>query len=385
MTFRVGAPLAGWSRQLRTWSADHAEDLDVVLVRDARGALQPDLHVFCADLDTLWVTPQLLDELRDADVVVVGIFADDAEDRRWVDLGVDHRLRADVSPELKVHLLERLRPATSRRPTVPTAVDGGAGPAVSPVVIGGPSGSGAREVAVGIADRLARYGSTIIVDANECGGTVAVRLNLADHPNLIAAAPVVAGGGDLARAVATALPGRSALAFDVIAGLPSAAEWSRVTAGEVHRLVQACALRWEHVVVVTGPRVEDLHRWVDRYGTSRELLATASTVVGVCAATPRGVLAFAEWLADTRPPCRVQTVINRIPASSPFVRGEVADRLRSLCGDRVEVVGAVPWDRRVVRAEWDGVLVRRGPYAKALDRTVEALTLDSVLAPGVTR
>ena len=52
---------------------------------------------------------------------------------------------------------------------------------------------------------------------------------------------------------------------------------------------------------------------------------------------------------------------------------EVADQLRSLCGDRIQVVGTVPFDRRVVAAEWDAKLPAKGPFTRAMQPVVQAL------------
>lgn len=221
-----------------------------------------------------------------------------------------------------------------------------------------------------------------MVDCDETGGTVAARVGYGEHPNLSSVVPLIEAGGEVTQAVAAPLPGHRRVPFDVIGGIPSAAEWSRVSATGVRRLLWACLERWSTVVAVTGPTVEDLRRWVDRYGVSRELLGSAAVVVGVCAASRRGVLEFTEWLSQARPSVgdgRVQVIVNRVPAGSPFVRGEVFDQLRSLCGERIELVGAVPCDRRVVRAEWNAELVRRGPYARALDGIAGALALDAAV------
>lgn len=379
MSFRVGATLGGWSRELRSYVADHAPDMDVVLVRDQRGASDPQLSVICLDLSTVWVTQPFVDSLRTGGVTVVGVFVEDAEQQRWVEWGVPHRLRADVAADAMVYLLETLR---SRHPAaaMPADVEQGGGTLEDGVgrliAIGGPSGSGAREVAIAVVDRFAGTGSTVLVDCDETGGTVAGRIGYSQHPNLLAAVPVAATGSDLARVLTGPTPGRPRLPFDVIGGLPSGAEWDRVSPAGVVTLLHACRQRWRSTVAVMGPVVEDLRRWVDRYGVSLEIGATAPTVIGVCAASPKGVLAFAEWLGDSRPSVVVQVVVNKVPAGSAFVRGEVFDRLRSLCGDRIELVGALPWDRRVVRAEWDAALVRRGPYFKAVGRAVALLAVD---------
>lgn len=381
MSFRVGATLGSWSRALRAYVADHSGDMEIVLVRDQRAATTSGLSVVCVDPSTVWVSAGLVAELVEAGVVVVGMFADQADADRWVAWGVEHRLSLDTAPEHMAFLLASLRPATlTPSPTVDTTmshsaagVSGGVG---SLVVVGGPSGSGAREVAVGLADRWSVSGSTVVVDCAETGGTVAARVGLGEHPNVLGALRAVDTGAEVADVVAAPVPGGRLVPFEVIAGLPSAAEWPQMSSAGVQRLLGVCVQRWSTVVAVTGPVVEDLRRWVDRYGVSRDLLATAPVVVGVCAASPNGVLAFASWLSAVRPQAVVQVIVNKVPAGSPFVRGEVFDRLRSLCGDRVELVGALPWDRRVTHAEWNGELVRRGRFARAVHQTADRLMND---------
>lgn len=369
--FRVGATLGSWSRALRAHVADHSGDMEIVLVRDLRAATTSGLSVLCVELSTVWLSPVVIDELAGAGVTVVGMFTDPAEEQQWVAWGVEHHLSVHTAAEHMAFLLASLRPITAASsvegsdaglaPPVPEPSGGGGGL----VVVGGPAGSGAREVAVGLADRWSQTGTTVVVDCDETGGSVAARLGYAEHPNLLSNAEDVSG------LVSAPLPGAGRVGFDVVAGLPSAAEWTEVSPAGVQYLLGVCASRWSTVVAVTGPVVEDLRRWVDRYGVSRTLIGSAPVVVGVCAASPAGVLAFSSWLGATKPRTRVQVVVNKVPSGSWFVRGEVVDRLRSLCGDRIEVVGALAWDRQVMRAQWDGVVVRRGRFARGL-RTVAA-------------
>ena len=77
------------------------------------------------------------------------------------------------------------------------------------------------------------------------------------------------------------------------------------------------------------------------------------------------MLRFVDWLAECQPSSPVVTVVNKVP-SSRFSAAEVVEQLRSLCGDRIEVAATVPFDRRVVAAEWDATLPARGPFTRAL-------------------
>jgi hypothetical protein len=85
------------------------------------------------------------------------------------------------------------------------------------------------------------------------------------------------------------------------------------------------------------------------------------------------VLRFVDWLADAQPPVPVITVINKVPGMR-FSSSEVADQVRSLCGEHVDVVTSAPYDKRVVAAEWDATLPASGPFTRALPSVVAAIT-----------
>jgi hypothetical protein len=379
VTFRVGAVLSEWGRRLQAHAIDHGE-IEVVLVRDRRAALHSDLQTLCLETAAVWVDEGFVNAARQQGVVLIGVYASVEDELRWIEWGVEDRMARSVSADGMAFLLERLRPADP--------VDGGGAPDISgatarrawgaPLVVGGPPGSGAREVAIAAASLLSRSLATVLIDLNECGGGVARRVGYAESPNVLTAAGLVANGGDIAEAVAApALVSTGArLGFDVISGLPSAAEWTRLSPSEAEAVLNGCARRWEAVVATTSPLVEDLRRWGDRFGVSRAILANASSVLGVCEASPRGVVRFGEWLADARPAGRVSVVINKAPARSAFVVGEVRERLKSLCGaDRIEVLGSLPFDRRVVRGEWDATMPRLGPFTRGMRRMIGPLQL----------
>jgi hypothetical protein len=377
VTFRVGAVLSEWGRRLQAHSIDHGE-IEVVLVRDRRAALHSGLHTLCLETAAVWVDEGFVNTARQQGVVLIGVYASVEDELRWIEWGVEDRMARSVSADGMAFLLERLRPADPVDRS--RALDASGAAAVwagrAPLVVGGPPGAGAREVAIAAASLLARSLATVLIDLNECGGGVARRVGYAESPNVLTAAGLVANGGDLAEAVAApALVSMGArLGFDVISGLPSAADWTRLSPSEAEAVLDECARHWEAVVATTSPLVEDLRRWGDRFGVSRSTLSNASSVLGVCEASPRGVVRFGEWLADARPTGRVSVVITQSPARSPFAVGEVRERLESLCGaDRIEVLGSLPFDRRVVRGEWDATLPRSGPFTRGMLRLVGSL------------
>jgi hypothetical protein len=144
----------------------------------------------------------------------------------------------------------------------------------------------------------------------------------------------------------------------------------RLVAHAVIELLNGCRDGFDRTVVTTSPLIEDLQRWGDRFGVSRRVLADADIVVGVVEPTPRGTLRYLDWLAEASVLCRhVVTVINKVPKSDRVLR-EVARELSGVSGDLVADVQAIPVDRKVAIAEWDGVPVGRGPFTKAVDALV---------------
>jgi hypothetical protein len=160
----------------------------------------------------------------------------------------------------------------------------------------------------------------------------------------------------------------------VLPGLPSpAADWSKLTPGDVERVVQSCEQHWFTTVVLTGAVVEDLSRWASRYGISRQVLGRAALVVGVCEASPMGVREFGEWLVQAAPVGTVLVVVSGLPRRSRAAYSTVQDALRSLCGARVEVIGGLPLDDRSTKARWNGTLVDRGPWFKSMLAVVDVV------------
>lgn len=376
-----------WWRGLNAYAADHGSGVEVVVVRDAHAVLESGLDVVCTDDTVVWFTRGMVSQAEAAGITVVGVRAagDPHSDAQLVTLGIEHRLSDSVAPAAMLELLARLRPRDAFEQIVSQLDVPHAGRPGSLVMVGGPPGAGSREVAVGVAAQLADTAATVLVDCNELSPGVAQRLGLRLQPHLLDAAEAATSGADVRAALAQpADPSASTtgLRFDVVAGLPAASEWHRCSTAAVDVLLAACQSAWRYTVVTTSPIVEDLRRWVDRFGLSRHLLSMSEPVVGVCEATPRGVLRFVDWLAEAQPRSPVLTVVNKVPGSR-FSAAEVVAELRSLCGERIEVVATVPLDRRVMAAEWDARLPAKGPFTRALRAVFDAVSTTPVPAAEV--
>jgi hypothetical protein len=154
----------------------------------------------------------------------------------------------------------------------------------------------------------------------------------------------------------------------VVGGLPNPSGWAQVRPGEVVRVLDGVAATSEFVVVDGVGQLDDIGPATrGRYATARAVLLEADIVVAVADASPVGLMRVLSWLADAAPlagGAHGVVVVNRAP-SSRYRRGEIFDELRS-SSPMVEVVFA-PTDPRVTTAAWQGDLVGRGPFVRAID------------------
>jgi hypothetical protein len=393
LTIGVAFTPREWRSLLHRHVRDHVVGVALRVIRDARMAVEEEMDVLVVDDEAPFLSPALMSSLRERGVPVVGLYdpddVDGAGQGMLERMGVDVVLSVDVEAE---ELLEAVRAATAgdddlapRFAEVVAGLDlddpsinvvgGGAG---SVVAVGGPCGAGATEIAVALAQVWARASRTILVDVDEVSPGVARRLQRALHPQLLTALDGLRGGaldeavgedGDVVDAsLACPLGSTSDLPFDVLTGLADPRDWPLVRPDEIEALLRLLARRWSMVVVNLGPHLEDLSRFVDRFGPSRAALARSDHLVGVCEATPRGVLRFLDWLVEAsaligdRP---VEVVVNRASRSG-FGRAEVADALYEHAGPRLASVTFAPDDKQVSKAAWDGRLVPPGRFLRAM-------------------
>ena len=102
--FRIGVVLSprGWSSRLHAFVADHVPDVELIVVRDRRAALDAVAHVLVLDGTTPWLTPALVAEAEQIDLDLVGVYdrADGGVSRdRLAALGLTHLLEEAMPPE----------------------------------------------------------------------------------------------------------------------------------------------------------------------------------------------------------------------------------------------------------------------------------------------
>jgi MinD-like ATPase involved in chromosome partitioning or flagellar assembly len=178
----------------------------------------------------------------------------------------------------------------------------------SVVAVWGPTGApGRTTVATSVADEIARLGaSSLLVDADVYGGTVASALGLLDESPGLAAACRLAG---TTRRDVTALaqlcwqlrPG-----LRVLTGIPLAQRWPEVRAAAIPAVLAAARSLAEFTVVDCGFGLEtDEELSFDtlaprRNGATLAVLDAADTIVVVGSADPVGVQRLVRGLAELR-------------------------------------------------------------------------------------
>ena len=193
--FRIGVVLSArpWSTRLHSFIADHVPNVELVMVRDQQAAIETSPDVLLVDESTPWLTASFVSRARSAGVRLVGVYerSGRAGQAHLAEVGISHQFEEAMPPDDVVFLLGRLRP--HERPADDKAeslqLDTEASPTRGVVMcVGGPSGSGAREIAVALACASGDRGwRTLLVDANESTPGVAQRLGLGIYPHILTA------------------------------------------------------------------------------------------------------------------------------------------------------------------------------------------------------
>lgn len=303
--------------------------------------------------------------LHAAGTLVVGLV--DPE-RPWLGdrlraAGADHVAPAPVDDEGAQALVERLvelsqgvtpavRSEEPRRVVTPRERG-------SVVAVWGPTGApGRTTVAVNVAAELAAAGqSTLLVDADTYGGSVAQVVGMLDEAPGLAAAARSAGQGTLDLVALARLTPQIAPDLRVLSGIARADRWPEFPSSSLDAvwLVARSLAAW--TVVDCGFCLESDEalsydtRAPRRNAATLSALQAADVVVVVGAADPVGIQRLVRGLGelgDLALPARRLVVVNRVRASVAGPRPEeaVARALQRYAGVRDAVL--VPDDRAAV-------------------------------------
>lgn len=207
------------------------------------------------------------------------------------------------------------------------------------VAVWGPTGApGRTTVAAGIADETARAGtSSLLIDADVYGGTVATVLGLVDESPGIAAACRAAAGPGLDAAGLAALCWQLRPTLRVLTGIPLAQRWAEVRPAGLSAVLEAARSLARCIVLDCGFALEtDEEMSYDslaprRNGATLTALDAADCVVVVGSADPIGVQRLVRGLGELREAgieTPVHVVVNR--ARPGLFRSDPATELTSV-------------------------------------------------------
>lgn len=372
----------GWSEHLHRFLVDHGGARVRLYVMQPQDAFSERFDVLLIDDICSFLSPHLVEKLNRSGRRVVGVY-DPAEfpdgKDRLLACDVTEVIEADAGPEEFLALVGRMEIAllpgddpipdrTSGGPPVPD-------PAERPLLIAvgsPPGGCGATEVAIGLARRLAeRCGSVALLDLDQRAPSMAQRLGLGLHPNLLTAIDAVHHHSESLDSCWHALKGTN---LRVLPGVPASADQSEIRQGEVMELLLETALLAAVTVANFGswgtgqgtPRI-----WETAGSVSDAVMAIASRLVGVALPNPVGITRMIEWIDQLRgkqPGIETHLVVNRSPSSMSHRRAVFEELSKAVGGVRI---GFLPEDARVARAAWNGVLVERGGFRRGCDRLAD--------------
>jgi Flp pilus assembly CpaE family ATPase len=343
------------------------------------------------------VDADAVDRLRAAGIAVVGVVprGDVATEDQLRSVGIDHVVPDDAEPAVVAAVVgEAVRaaaggangaatthrafgdPSTSMPvPSASAPLPPGAGVPVgsevperrgSVVAVWGPTGApGRTTVAVTLADEIARHGaSSLLVDADVYGGTVAAVLGLLDESPGLAAACRQASGQRLDVAALATLCWQLGPRLRVLTGIPLASRWPELRPTAIPAVLAAARALADFTVIDCGFCVEtDEELSFDtlaprRNGATLSVLDDADLVIVVGAADPIGMQRLVRSLGELRD----------AEVSAPL--WVVLNRVRD---------GVVPGDARV---ELTAALERFAGRAPAALLPADGRSLDAALATG---
>jgi MinD-like ATPase involved in chromosome partitioning or flagellar assembly len=270
------------------------------------------------------------------------------------------------SSRARLGLARRPRvPAPVMRPRADPADDPSASAGGRVIVVWGPQGApGRTATALAVAGEIAAAGhSTVLVDADVHGGTVAATLGLLDEAPGFAAACRLAAADSLTAEeldrVAQHHPSTRAPGFSVLTGISRPDRWPELAEGRVSAVLQACRGWREYTVVDASFNLEDDEEISSDMFAPRRNAATlaalrgADHVVAVVSADTVGLSRFFRayvQLLEIVDPSRVSVLVNRVrPSAGGWDAAGQVRRTLFRFGS-VEASGFVPEDRDALDA-----------------------------------
>ena len=367
-----------WVESLHRHFTDHGGARVRQLVMDPKVALDESYEVFVVGARWPALSSGLVADLHDRGRRVLGVASRD--DRGSLDVlgrvGVDRVIQSDANAIEFLEAIVLLAPEV--RPVAPNLAPDVPGVLGRPIVVRGPSGAGATEIAIALAIEWARRCTVALVDLDDVAPCIGQRLGLPIEPNVRTTIDLIefgaAGfGSETARSApedasrpTTGQRVRSG-GLRVVAGLPNAAAWSHVRPTEADRLVRTMARDCEVVVIDIAAPLEEIGPAArSRHALGRMAVRECDAIVAVGLATPLGLTRLVGWLAELHAldiSAPVHVVLNRAPSDAFRRRELLAELERCYQG---ESTALIPGDRAVTRAAWAATAVGRGRFRSAV-------------------
>lgn len=334
-------------------------------------------RVALVDADLRRLDADAVDRLLACSVVPVGVVGpgDGAAEDRLRALGVHHVVcsdaaAADVAGELvaAVNGHSRLPPAGGDRgftaPATSVTTPAVAEPARpgrhgTVLAVWGPTGApGRTTIAVALADEIARLGrSSLVIDADVYGGTVAAVLGVLDEAPGLAAACRQASSGRLDAAALAGHCWQLRPQLRVLTGIPIPARWPELRPAAVTAVLAAARTLADVTVVDCGFCLEtDEELSFDslaprRNGATLAVLDAADRVIAVGAADPIGMQRLVRGLGELRDAevtAPVDVVLNKVRRG--VVPGKPERELRDALAtyDGPPPLAVLPYDREAL-------------------------------------
>ena len=371
-----------WSEYLHRFLVDHGGARVRLYVMQPEDAFSENFDVLLIDDICSFLSPHLVKKLNRAGRRVVGVYNPaefpDGKDRLLA-CEVTEVIEADADPEEFLALVEQLgisretdgdRVGKAKSPV--SADDMAQHPRPLVAVGAPPGGCGATEVAIALAARLAEQFERVgLLDLDQRAPSVAQRLGLGLHPNLLTAIDAVHHHSDSLESCWHTLRGSS---LRVLPGVPNLVDRTRLRRGEVAEVLLESARITDATVANFGhwhTPSNDQPVWDVTGSVSDMVMEAAGAVVGVALPNPVGMVRMIEWIGQIRsrhPGISIHVVVNRTPGSIS-VRRALFEELGSAVG-RARIA-FLPEDARVAEAAWNGSLVQRGRFRRGCDRLAD--------------
>ncbi|HJQ92381.1 MAG TPA: hypothetical protein VJ950_11785 [Acidimicrobiia bacterium] len=353
----LAASARAWPDRLHRFLIDHGGGRVRSRVMGAEQAVTDQYEVLFVDDVCSFLTPRLVRRVRELGREIVGVYdpvdAPDAK-RHLLECGITDVIEESAAPDeflaaAEATLLHQSGPASAVVST-PRSLRVG--------VLGPVGGVGCTEIAIGIATSLSFSRPTLLMDLDERTPSLAQRLDLPVHPNLLTA--LEAAHHDSGSVTEAILDHDS---VDVIGGLANAMSPYHIPPVEIEGVFDEIGKAGYEVVIADlgCPRLDRLE----------QIRFQVLIVVGL--GNPVGmsrlVRSVQELSSRTDAPDTV-ALVNRVAAGSRRrleIRAEMARLLPAM------PVILVPEESRLERASWDGTRLGRGPFVKSLSRVASLI------------